>query len=117
MSRKPSVPGRADDVLPSDCQAEILGVTFFDLSRLSEWSSSEEDERVAAFFQRFYVLAAAEIESAGGRIVKFMGDAGLAVFPVDASEKVIFALCAFAEKARQLGRELSNRLRDFAQAT
>ena len=90
--------------VPEDCREETLGVAFFDLSRISEWSGSEEDARVAGFFQQFYELAAARIEPAGGRIVKFMGDAGLAVFATDVAEKVIFALCDFARDARALGR-------------
>ena len=34
--------------LPPDCQAEKLGVAFFDLSRMAEWASCEQDEHVAA---------------------------------------------------------------------
>ncbi len=101
MSDEPTAGGGAA-ALPPDCETQTLGVTFFDLSRLSEWSSSAADERVGAFFQSFYALAAEHIEGAGGRIVKFMGDAGLAVFPEESAQEVIFALCAFAEKARSL---------------
>ena len=91
--------------LPGDCRAVSLGVAFFDLSRIGEWSSSQDDARVAGFFQRFYVMAAAHIEPAGGRIVKFMGDAGLAVFEEDAAERVIFALAELAEQSRRAARE------------
>ena len=93
------------DGLPSDCKTTTLGVSFFDLSRIMEWADSNEDTRVAAFFQKFYELAAQYLEPAGGRIVKFMGDAGLVVFPKEAAEKVIFALCEFAQAARRCGRE------------
>ena len=79
--------------LPADCRTQTLGVAFFDLSRISAWSSAEQDATVAGFFQDFYVMAAGHIEPAGGRVVKFMGDAGLAVFEPDAAEPVIFALC------------------------
>ena len=91
--------------LPADCRTQTLGVAFFDLSRISEWSSVEQDATVAGFFQDFYVMAAGHIEPAGGRIVKFMGDAGLAVFEPDAAERVIFALCQFAADARRRARE------------
>lgn len=90
---------------PPDCQTKTLGVAFFDLSRIEEWCSSEQDVLVASFFQQFYALAADHIEPAGGRIVKFMGDAGLAVFPPERLEEGIFALCAFARDARARGRE------------
>ena len=92
----------AQAALPADCKAETVGVAFFDLSRLSEWASSEQDEQVGRFFQGFYALAARQIEGAGGRIVKFMGDAGLAVFSTEAAENVILALCDFAREAREL---------------
>jgi class 3 adenylate cyclase len=76
-------------------------VAFFDLSPIPQWSSSDEDARVASFFVKFYELAAERIEPAGGRIVKVMGDAGLAVFPREAAEDVIFALCELARDARK----------------
>lgn len=88
--------------LPRDCETKTLGVAFFDLSRMAEWSSSEADERVAGFLQSFYVLAAEILEPAGGRVVKFMGDAGLAVFPKERAEEAIFALGEFSRRAREL---------------
>ena len=91
--------------LPADCERQTLVVAFFDLSRFSEWSSSDEDERVAGFLQAFYVLAGKHVTGAGGRVVKFMGDAGLAVFPEDAAETAIFALCEFAAAARARAAE------------
>ena len=106
MSDHARKPGGAACALPPDCKTETLGVAFFDLSRIGEWASSNEDALVAGFFQRFYILAAEHIEPAGGRIVKFMGDAGLAVFPKDSAEAVIFALRDFAQAARACAGEL-----------
>jgi len=91
--------------LPADCACQEMGVAFFDLSRFAEWASSEQDAKVAAFFQAFYALSADVVEGAGGRIVKFMGDAGLAVFDTDRAEKVIFALCELTGRARRLAAE------------
>jgi class 3 adenylate cyclase len=91
--------------LPPDAEVQQRGVAFFDLSRLSEWSSSAEDEGVAAFFQAFYRLAAERLRPAGARVVKFMGDAGLAVFPKESAEGAIFALADFARDAREMARE------------
>ncbi|MCK4376585.1 MAG: adenylate/guanylate cyclase domain-containing protein [Candidatus Brocadiae bacterium] len=96
--------GGAHEALPPDCRTETLGVAFFDLSRIAEWSSSDEDTRVAVFFQRFYELAAEHIEGAGGRIVKLMGDAGLAVFPTERAEDVVFALAELGPRARDCAR-------------
>ena len=67
--------------LPPGFQQQTLGVAFFDLSRMTEWGSSGEDALVAKFLQRFYELSGEILAPAGARIVKFMGDAGLCVFP------------------------------------
>jgi class 3 adenylate cyclase len=91
--------------LPDDCRTETLGVAFFDLSRLAEWTSPAEDELVAAFFQSFYALAESHISGPGGRIVKFMGDAGLCVFPTERADAVIPALADLARAARDCARE------------
>ena len=92
-----------ESALCPDCETQTLGVAFFDLSRLGEWASNEQDLRVANFFQEFYTLAGERLGAAGGRVVKFMGDAGLAAFPVEAVEDAIFALCELTGEARQLG--------------
>ena len=103
----PATAGRgADSALPPDCHRQTLGVAFFDLSRFAEWASSDDDERIASFLQRFYALAAEHVEPAGGRVVKFMGDAGLAVFPTESAESVILALCELAQEARRCAVEV-----------
>ena len=90
--------------LPPDCRTETLGVAFFDLSRITEWASSQEDAQVAGFLQEFYALSAEHLAPAGARIVKFMGDAALAVFPADSAEQAIFALCDLARESRRCGQ-------------
>jgi class 3 adenylate cyclase len=105
MSTTPHAPDQAPPALPADCKLETLGVAFFDLSRLAEWASSEHDATVVQFFRRFYALAAEAIEPPGGRIVKFMGDAGLAVFAPDVAEAVILALADLSRRARALAAE------------
>ncbi len=94
--------GGANGSLPPDCKAETLGIAFFDLSLFAEWSSSDDDERVAGFLQEFYELAADALQPAGCRLVKFMGDAGMAVFPVGRAEDAIFALCEFSVSTRRV---------------
>jgi class 3 adenylate cyclase len=89
-------------MLPSDCQQDTLGVAFFDLSRLAEWSSSDDDPEVAAFFQEIYALVAARLEPAGCRIVKLMGDAGLVTFDPDDGDGAILALARLCREAREL---------------
>lgn len=97
--------GGARPALPPGCHSETLGVAFFDLSPIPQWASSDDDARVASFLAKFYALAAERIGSAGGRIVKVMGDAGLAVFPTEAVEAGVFALCELAAEARRCARD------------
>jgi len=100
MCRNPSLSCGDPAALPDDCEAVEVGVAFFDLSRMSEWASSQQDKGIAGFFQKFYAMAARHIEPAGGRIVKFMGDAGLCIFPKDRAEAVILALADLCKEAR-----------------
>lgn len=90
--------------LPEDVREVPLGVAFFDLSRFGEWASAEADLRVASFFQGFYGLCAACLEPAGVRIVKFIGDAALVVFPPERAEDAVLALCDLSREAREAGR-------------
>jgi len=71
---------------------------------MAEWVDTDEDARIAAFLSEFYQLASDSLEPAGGRIVKFMGDAGVAVCSVESAEDFIFALCGFTSKARECAR-------------
>lgn len=91
--------------LPPNCVEQTLGVSFFDLSRISEWSSSTEDVLVANFFQEFYQLVAERLEPTQARIVKWIGDAGLAVFSPEDGEAAIFALCDLSDAVRSKARE------------
>jgi class 3 adenylate cyclase len=87
--------------LPPGVERVTLGVAFFDLSRIPEWVSSDDDARVAAFFEEVYAAAQDALEPAGGRIVKLMGDAGLVAFPPNAMERVVPALHALASAVRR----------------
>lgn len=95
----------AESPLPPDARTRTLGVVFFDLERFGAWAGRESDERVAAFLQAFYVQAADRLRPAGARIVKFIGDAGLAVFPPERADETVAALRRLAEEVEKLGRE------------
>ncbi len=104
MSKSTLSASRSPITLPADCKTVTLGVAFFDLSRMAEWANANEDARVASFLNRFYQLSADALEPAGGRIVKFMGDAGIVVCPEESVEKLIFALVDLAADVRACGR-------------
>ena len=98
----------ADDAtrsaLPLDCQRVELGVAFFDLAPFAAWAGAEQDELIGSFLQRYYARSAQLLEPADGRIVKFMGDAGLVVFAPMSAEAMVLALHQLAQDARQLAR-------------
>ena len=62
---------------------------------------------LAQLVDRFYCLAAEAVESAGGEVVKFVGDGCLAVF--DETDAVAAIACArgLTEPVRALGRDYS----------
>ena len=93
------------NALPPDAADEVLGITFFDLLAFGRWASGTADRDVGAFLQRFYEASADGLEPAGARLVKFMGDAGLAVFEPERTGDVVQALGALRLRVGELGEE------------
>jgi adenylate cyclase len=72
-----------------------LLIMFVDLSRYAAQSQRVEDLELAETVDELYELVAGAILGAGGRVVKFIGDATLAVFPesaVDAGVSMLLQL-------------------------
>ena len=63
------------------------------------------DEEMALFLDRFYRLAEHAIASDGGEIVKFMGDAVLAIFPPERAVAAVAATVTLQVQAAQLAAE------------
>ena len=61
-------------------EAELV-VAFFDLSRFMRAFSRFTLQTAYAFMDEYYTFAGGLIERRGGLVVKFIGDAGLVVFP------------------------------------
>jgi class 3 adenylate cyclase len=61
-------------------ERKLATVVFADLVGSTELGGSQDPERVRALLDRFYDAMAAEIESAGGTVEKFAGDAVMAAF-------------------------------------
>jgi adenylate cyclase len=70
-----------------------------DLAGYARAAAHEDALTIAGFLDRWYHAAAATLRAQGGRIVKFMGDAVLAVFP---ETSAIAAIDAAAELRVQL---------------
>jgi len=73
--------------------AEVpLVVAFTDFTRFAAQVERLEDLEVARVMAAWYELAESRIRAAGGRVVKFIGDAMLAVFPAEAADRGVLAL-------------------------
>ena len=71
-----------------------LVVAFFDLTGFLRFSRSHTDEEVYHFFDLYYELVGDLIVESGGTVIKFMGDAGLVVFPAGQADRAVESLCA-----------------------
>jgi adenylate cyclase len=71
---------------------EALLVAFADLTRYAVQIERLDDLEVAAVMADYYELAGRLVRAAGGRIVKFMGDAVIAVFPSAKADEGVLAL-------------------------
>ena len=72
-------------------QVSVL-VAFVDLSRFAAHTEDVDDVAVAAIVDGYYELLDETVRATGGRVVKFIGDAGLLVFPADAVDAGVLAL-------------------------
>ena len=71
-----NVPTEATGVQEMD-----LLVAFFDLTQFTRFSKSRSDRDVVELLSDYYEFTGDVIEGSGGKVVSFMGDAGLVVFP------------------------------------
>jgi class 3 adenylate cyclase len=74
-------------------------VAFADLTGYARQCEQVGDVEVADVMDGYYGAVAAEITAAGGRTVKFIGDAALVVFEADAVDRGVDALFAIARAA------------------
>jgi class 3 adenylate cyclase len=69
-----------------------LLIAFADLTRFFVQSQRGSDLDLADTLDAFYECVAVPVDKAGGRVVKFIGDAALIVFSEDAVERGVEAL-------------------------
>jgi adenylate cyclase len=83
--------------VPARTELPLL-IAFADLTRYSFMSTRVGDEALAQTMDAYYERVAARIEAGGGRVVKFIGDAALAVFPPEAADRAVAALLELKEE-------------------
>jgi class 3 adenylate cyclase len=69
-----------------------LLIAFADLTRFTANSARTPDAALAELMDGWYERVGARVVAAGGRVVKFIGDATLAVFPVERADEAVEAL-------------------------
>jgi class 3 adenylate cyclase len=74
-------------------------IAFWNFGRYTAQAGRLEDAEVARVMAGFYELAGSRIAAAGGRVVKFIGDGGLAVFHPEGAEAGVLALLDFKDAA------------------
>jgi class 3 adenylate cyclase len=101
---------------PDERERKLATVVFADLVGSTELGGSQDPERTRALLDRFYDAMAGEIETAGGTIEKFAGDAVMAVFGApaaleDHAERALHAAVAMRRRLRELfGEALAMRI-------
>ena len=72
-------------------------VAFSDLTRFARFANSQPLAELFTMLSEYYELAGDVIESAGGRVVKFIGDAILIAFPEESASGGVQALLQLRE--------------------
>jgi class 3 adenylate cyclase len=112
-------PACAAPVEPASEPAEerkLATVLFADLVGSTALAGSQDPERTRVLLDRFYEAMAAEIETAGGTVEKFVGDAVMAAFGApaaleDHAERALHAALAMQRRLGELfGDELALRI-------
>ena len=100
---------------PASEERKLATVLFADLVGSTELGASQDPERTRALLDRFYDAMASEVETAGGTVEKFAGDAVMAAFgaPValeDHAERALHCALSMHHRLRELfGGQLSLR--------
>src|SRR5438105_10913283 len=71
---------------------ESLVIVFADLARFQIASRRVKDEALVALLEEYYERVHDGVKPAGGRVVKFMGDGALIVFPAERASQAARAL-------------------------
>ena len=85
-------------------QRTALLIVFMDFTHFQTESERLDDAEIAEAMDAHYRRVSAAITKAGGRVIKFIGDATLAAFPeraVDAGVRAIFDIRALEDRAMQ----------------
>ena len=87
-----------DDITePTECEVVVATA---DITGFAQVCRNRPDQDVFKMLDEFYELAGHVVHGAGGKLVKFMGDAALMIFPADKAPEAIVALRDLQTKAQ-----------------
>jgi class 3 adenylate cyclase len=87
--------------MPDFSEVSLL-VAFTDFTRFAAQAERLDDAEIARLMDSYYELAGATLAAGGGRVVKFIGDATLAVFPPEDVDRGVLALLELKNAADRL---------------
>jgi class 3 adenylate cyclase len=102
LARFPTV-NRSSGSVPGQQRSAML-IVFLDFTHFNLQSERVDDAEIAEVMDAHYRRVAQAVQTAGGRVIKFIGDATMAVFPeksVDAAIRAIFDMRLVEDKAMQ----------------
>lgn len=76
-----------------------------DLAGYAAAFTTHDDDAMAAFTQAYYRICVDVLEGADGRVVKFIGDGCLCVFPAEAALAAVDAVRTLADRVAALSAE------------
>lgn len=77
-----------------------------DLAGFHRCFSTRTDTEMVAFLDRFYALCEQVVSASGGTVIKFMGDALLAVYPLESGPRTVAATLELELETRRLAAEM-----------
>jgi adenylate cyclase len=87
-------------------QERQLVVVVVDLARFTQAVAGMDALAIAGVLDRFYGVAAGVIAGQGGRVVKYLGDGCLAVFPAERAAVAVEAVKTLGDEVRGLAGQL-----------
>lgn len=82
--------------LPTECRVVVATA---DITGFAKAFQSKSNQEIFDLLAEFYELVGRMVEEAGGKVVKFMGDAPLMIFPEDRAKQAVAALRSLTEKS------------------
>jgi class 3 adenylate cyclase len=83
-----------------------LVIAVIDLARFTQAVAGMDAVAIAEAIDRFYAVAGSLVADHGGRVVKYLGDGCLVVFPAERADAAVDCVRSLAGEVAQLGHDL-----------